>query len=199
MVYYDLHTILAGVGQAAFFGTIMGVFAIFLNVFLDIAESIFLLPRQVFVASSSLLLAKQVLKKQVRRDIGNGKRFIRDFVYTVVYGISFIFLLYIATDGVFRFYLLIVSLFVTAVFGKFAGKYFKAFISQILSSLTSVLVFSLAVIMLLVRKIIKMAYLSAVGIFCKTVKKLKFKKINSSKKNGRNIKLCKITKIDKQN
>ena len=177
MFYYDFYNIIIGIHQALLFGIVMGIFSVALGAFFDFAENIFFIPKKIYSASQSFHNAKQILKRESYVYRTKTKRFAEDFIYIVVYGIALNILFFIATDGVFRFYLLIFALGSTLIFSKIFGKRIKNLISKLLHFIISSVAFIIAIVILPIRKSTKNIF-GFTTKFLRFVKhKMKFKKL----------------------
>lgn len=156
----NFHTgveILLSVLYAVIFGVFGGILKSAISVVIQYFETISALPKSVILATES----KQALKKSfkawicVTRSNSKIKEFFSDFIFTLLYGISFSLLMYIAVDGVFRLYILVISVSLTYVSSKTLGCFLEKFFLLVLRGICQICLAVIATLIYPFRAVVK--------------------------------------------
>lgn len=156
MIAEGSRDILLSLLYSLIFGAFGGVLFSGLNVLFQYVETVLSLPKQTLYFTSERHAMRELFRKGI--DITsseNGvKQFFKDMIFTVTYGVSFVILTYIASDGVFRLYVLLVALSVTYLSSKTLGRFLEKIFLKLFRFLCSVAVVVIALFAYPIRGII---------------------------------------------
>ena len=126
MLYFSFPELTRGVVSAIIFGFFFGILYSAVGVLCNCLENLFRLPKRV----RELLLTRRSSFKDIWRFFSLAKcsgwicHFL-DFLFTAAYGTLFTVLLYLCSDGIFRFYIFFITVVVAVFVNKSLGKFFK--------------------------------------------------------------------------
>ncbi len=112
MKYFALEEILLSVLYSGIYGLICGVMYEVIRFTAVAFKDVFLIfPRAILIANKpTLMVAKSLVPKNGKMIIRDKTLAVADWVFSILFGIGFILLVYATVDGVFRWYLPIISL-----------------------------------------------------------------------------------------
>ncbi len=149
MKYFSLSEIFSSIVGAVSFGAVFGVLLSALAIVFDNLTVILKTPYRAFIIAD-----KPRLWRMARHITDNGAPrskilvSVRDFLFTVSFGISYIFLIYLVSDGIPRLYILFfsagASFAVYKLFGLHLRRLFRALFLWLFSFLTLILALMLA-------------------------------------------------------
>ena len=149
MKYFSLSEIFSSLFGAVSFGAAFGVILSALAIVFDNLTVIVKMPYRAFLIADKH--GRMALAKQVTNGGASDSKVlasVRDFLFTASFGISFIFLVYLVSDGIPRLYVLFfsvaASLAVYKLFGVHVRRVFKAVFLWFFSLLTFLLALLLA-------------------------------------------------------
>ena len=133
--------ILLSVLYAVIFGVFGGVLKSLISVLIRYFEIIAGLPRSLICATGNKYAFRRVLKEGVITEYSNNriKEFFSDFLFTMLYGILLCLLMYVAADGAFRLYILVISLGATYGWSKTLGRFIENFFLLVLKMVCRIL------------------------------------------------------------
>lgn len=139
----DFHTgteVLLSVLYSVLFGAFGGLLKTSISVAFQYIETVIRLPLSVAHSTENRASFKASFRKGVNIICSKNKikEFFSDFIFTLIYGILFSLLTYVSVDGVFRLYILIVSVAVTYVSFKTLGSLFEKFSLAVLRLICTV-------------------------------------------------------------
>lgn len=158
----NFHTgteILLSVLYAFLFGIFGGLLKTAIYVMFQYVETLASLPRSIMEATESRAAFKSSFKKLVGVSCSDSKvvELLSDFLFTLLYGIFFGLLLYVAVDGVFRFYILLISVGTTYLCTKTLSRAFKKIFTALLRVICTVIVNSVIIVIYPARTLLKHA------------------------------------------
>ncbi len=158
MLYADFNDILISVCYSALFGIIMGILFVALSVLIYTIDGFIRLPKTIYQASDSLSKIRNLFinSENCKYAKNKVKVFLFDFIYVIINGLLFSLLLYITTDGVFRLYILIISLTLARLFIKYLGNHTASFLNKSISFLYSVITIVFSLLLFPTRKVIRL-------------------------------------------
>ncbi len=147
MISFSETEIIKSLIYSFIFGCALGVVKSGISVFLNCMEDIVKMPKDIFKVSYDLKLLPHIFKVLLKSQYSHKKtqQFVKDFIFVLLYGISFSILLYITLDGKFRFYILFISLAATLVFDRFLGRAIDKFLDKLLSILRAAITAIIAI------------------------------------------------------
>ena len=136
------------------FGLSFGVFRFFVGTVLDYIEELVAIPTHVIRVTESREAFKSALRSKIalKRNSGNVKLFIKDIIVFLTAGIVFSIVLYAATDGVFRVYMLALSVLFAWIFSITFGRLLTRVFSCFLKFLLNFLIFCTSFLIFPIRK-----------------------------------------------
>ena len=186
MLYSGADTIFLSLIFSSLHGVIMGLFALFLNLFFcfiliakNAATSSFFSRNVMSIKENAMSLRNFVLS------IKNKRSFFRDFLFAFFYGSSILLLMYIACDGEMRLYVIVISAFFYYIFKKTFGKWLNCVFEYILYSLGGMLLVTFSFALIPTRKtvvFIKRLYHKTVSAICVKISKCQNKTMLCNKK-----------------
>jgi len=146
MKYFSLYELISALFYSVGFGVAFGIVASAFAIIFDNLAYFVKVPYRAFLLADKPGSWRSFFEKSVTS--GGQSRVlvaIRDFVFTLLFGVSFVFLVYLASDGIPRFYILVTAILATAfsyrVLGVYARRLFGWLFTKIFA-LTS-LIFAL--------------------------------------------------------
>ena len=196
MIYYTISEILSGILYSLFFGVLLCVLSLGLDVLFSFLKSITDLPKKVAEYSKSRSSAIEYCKSKIS-PLHTDKKivtFVKDVTFCVFFGVLLSFLFYVAQDGEKRIYLL-------ASFSAFyilCKKLIGTRITSVIQILMRIIIKSVTLI--LIFALIPLRYIANKTVFIlkKSSKKLGSKIAKSGKRKSTKTKLCKIVKKSMQ-
>ncbi len=149
MDFYTPSEIFISLLYSILFGICFGIVSVGVSIIVDCFESLINLPKHIIDVSFDLRKTITILKGEfeIHSLSSNIKTFVKDFVFVFTYGIAFSVLLYLTTDGEFRFYVFLISIASAYVSNKTLGKICEACLYKLLKIICSATIVSTAVIL----------------------------------------------------
>lgn len=178
MLYADFRDVVYTVGETILFGFAMGIYSVLLSSILFSVENFVLMPKRIYQSSKKIsdVLNFRKIEINSRESAKNKGKMFFDFLYVLSYGIFFKLFTYVATDGIFRLHILLISLGTTYVFYLVLGQHARILLMKLINFICSLVTMSFCILILPVRKI-----LNGIALLNNTI----FKKILSVNKNKR--------------
>ena len=134
------------------FGCCVGILYAFIGVAVDMLREFAQIPKLIKDGIREKGFAARLWKKIniSKSENGVAEVFIRDFIAALLSGIGFILLIYVCTDGIFRIYVIVISILCTYITYSYVGKWIERTACKIISLAVN---FTLSVIIMIVRPI----------------------------------------------
>ena len=197
MIYPSAKDILMSVCYPMVFGLFFGFASVLYEIFVFSAMKLMALPIDVVKANTAPGL-KLIFSKDKGSEQNESKaaRLFIDFSFTVFLGISACLLLYLTTDGVFRFYVIAIALGV-AKLSRCAMQKVSPKVKTAVDFLINCAVFFFSLILFIPRRILARLLKPLKSLFKKCIRKSKatfIKAVNTKKVKKDSKRLCKKTK-----
>lgn len=156
MKYFSFEELGIGLLYSLGFGAVFGLIAAAFAIAFDNFAYIIGIPKRAFSVADKPREWRSLLRRAAgSAPQGRVLNFIRDFLFTLFYGVGLIFLIYIASDGIPRAYILALSICTTALTYKLLGAYARRFFCWALVKFNGALSVIIALILFLPKRIFK--------------------------------------------
>ncbi len=188
MKFFTFSEICLSVFYAFAFGLAFGFVSSLIKVFFLYLNCILQIPSKIWRISSNFSLKKIKEETKIKSEsLNNVLCFFKDFISVTAFGVAFILISYIANDGVFRFYMLVISVLCAYLSKRTLGSIFEKASIRIFSFIYAACLVGISFIFLPIYKFFGLIQRISAPLVSKLLTKLR--SIRIKKKNKPNAAL----------